>query len=140
MTTTTVTTVSATDPSTVATDVLTRLETAWNDADGAAFGRVYASGASFVTIRGEHIVGSTAIGAGHHGIFTTIYAGSVNRMELARAEEITDGVVLAVSLNTLDCPTGPLAGRHQAMSTSVVTSRPDGGWEVTATHNTLLAG
>jgi uncharacterized protein (TIGR02246 family) len=136
MTTTTVTTV----PSTVAGDVLTRLETAWNDADGAAFGRVYAPGASFVTIRGEHIVGSTAIGAGHHGIFTTIYAGSVNRMELVRAEEIADGVVLAVSLSTLDCPTGPLAGRHQAMSTSVVMRRPDGGWEVMATHNTLLAG
>jgi len=26
------------------------------------------------------------------------------------------------------------------MSTSVVTRRPDGGWDVTATHNTLLAG
>jgi uncharacterized protein (TIGR02246 family) len=147
-TTTTVSTVPSTvpsadrstDPSTVAGDVLARLERAWNDADGAAFGRVYAPGSSFVTIRGEHIVGSTAIGAGHHGIFTTIYAGSVNRMELVRAEEIVDGVVVAVSLNTLDCPTGPLAGRHQAMSTSVVTRRPDGGWDVTATHNTLLAG
>src|SRR6476620_5010303 len=128
-TTTTVSTVPSTvpsadrstDPSTVAGDVLARLERAWNDADGAAFGRVYAPGSSFVTIRGEHIVGSTAIGAGHDGIFTTIYAGSVNRMELVRAEEIVDGVVVAVSLNTLDCPTGPLAGRHQAMSTSVVT-------------------
>ena len=119
--------------------MLARLERAWNDADGAAFGRVYAPGSSFVTIRGEHIVGSTAIGAGHHGIFTTIYAGSVNRMELVRAEEIVDGVVVAVSLNTLDCPTGPLAGRHQAMSTSVVTRRPDGGWDVSR-HPQHLAG
>ena len=105
-----------------------------------AFGRAYAPGASFVTVRGEHLVGNGAIGAGHAGIFSTIYAGSVNRMVLVRAEEIAVGVVLAVSLNTLDCPTGPLAGRHQAMSTSVVTRRPDGGWDVSATHNTLLAG
>ena len=35
------------------------------------------------------------------------------------ASEIADGVVLATSLNTLDCPSGPLVGRHSAMSTSV---------------------
>jgi uncharacterized protein (TIGR02246 family) len=128
------------DASAVASDLLTRLETAWNDADGAAFGRVYAPDASFVTVRGEHIVGGGAIGAGHAGIFSTIYAGSVNRMVLVRAEEITDGVVLAVSLNTLDCPTGPLNGRHRAMSTTVVVRQADGAWLAVSTHNTLLAG
>jgi len=128
------------DASAVASDLLTRLETAWNDADGPAFGRAYAPDASFVTVRGEHLVGSGAIGAGHAGIFSTIYAGSVNRMVLVRAEEIADGVVLAVSLNTLDCPTGPLAGRHRAMSTSVVVRQTDGAWLAVSTHNTLLAG
>ena len=74
----------ATDPTSVAHQVLGRLEQAWNAGDGAAFGAAYASDASFVTIRGDHIVGSAAIGAGHAGIFRTIYAGSVNRMELVR--------------------------------------------------------
>jgi uncharacterized protein (TIGR02246 family) len=131
-----------TDPRTVARDALKRLESAWNDADGPAFGRVYAPAASFVTIRGEHIVGSTAIGAGHAGIFSTIYAGSVNRMELVRAEEVSEAVIVAVSRNTLDCPTGPLAGRHDAMSTSVLV-RPeaaDGDWLIVSTHNTLVMG
>ena len=130
-----------TDPTTVALEVLERLESAWNSADGEAFGRAYAPDASFVNIRGEHIVGSAAIGAGHTGIFTTIYAGSVNRMELVRATQLSDGVVLAVSLNTLDCPTGPLAGRHQAMSTSVITGALDGeaSWRIVSSHNTLLA-
>jgi len=130
-----------TDPTTVALEVLERLESAWNNADGEAFGRAYAPDASFVNIRGEHIVGSAAIGAGHTGIFTTIYAGSVNRMELVRATQLSDGVVLAVSLNTLDCPTGPLAGRHQAMSTSVITAPVDGeaSWRIVSSHNTLLA-
>ena len=100
----------------VAVEVIARLETAWNAADGTAFGRAYAADASFVNIRGEHIVGSEAIGAGHDGIFHSIYAGSVNQMEVVSAEELATGVVLVVSRNTLDCPTGPLAGRHQAMS------------------------
>ena len=134
----TVTLSTATEASTVARDVLARLENAWNAADGAAFGAVYTPDASFVTIRGEHIVGSPAIGAGHAGIFATIYAGSVNRMELVRAEELAPGTVLAVSVNTLQCPTGPLAGTHRAMSTSVlVRDADDGSWRAALTHNTL---
>ena len=37
--------------------------------------------------------------------------------------------------------TGPLAGRHQAMSTSVITAPVDGGasWRIVSSHNTLLA-
>ena len=126
-------------PTTVARQVLHDLETAWNNGDGAAFGALYTSDATFVNIRGEHIHGSAAIGTGHHGIFTTIYAGSVNRMELLRADIVADGVVVAISLNTLDCPAGPLAGRNQAVSTSVIT-RPDdhGPWRIVASHNTLV--
>jgi uncharacterized protein (TIGR02246 family) len=122
----------------VAREVLSRLETAWNTADGAAFGAVYTPDASFVTVRGEHIVGRAAIGAGHDGIFHSIYAGSVNRMELVRADEVADGVVVAVSINTLDCPAGPLAGRHQARSTSVLARTDADEWAVVSTHNTLV--
>jgi uncharacterized protein (TIGR02246 family) len=127
-----------TDATTVALEVLSHLETAWNNADGQAFGEEYAPDASFVNIRGEHIVGSTAIGAGHDGIFHSIYAGSVNQLELVRADEVSEGVVLAVSLHTLDCPTGPLAGRHQAMSTSVIVRSAAGDWRIVSSHNTLV--
>lgn len=131
-----------TEPTTVALEVLGRLEAAWNNADGAAFGASYAPRASFVTVRGEHIVGSAAIGAGHDAIFHSIYAGSVNQMELVCARKVADGLVLAVSLHTLDCPTGPLAGRHQAMSTSLIArSAGEGaGWVVVSTQNTLVTG
>lgn len=128
------------DPTTVARAVLQDLETAWNAADGDAFGAVYTPDASFVTIRGEHIVGREGIAAGHAGIFGSIYAGSVNRMELVRTTELADGVVLALSANTLDVPAGPLAGRHQAMSTSIIVRQADGegSWLVVSTHNTLV--
>ena len=126
----TITTHLSSDPTTVARAVLEDLETAWNAADGDAFGAVYTPDASFVNIRGEHIVGREGIAAGH--------AGSVNRMELVRATELADGVVLAVSANTLDVPAGPLAGRHQAMSTSIIVRPADGSWSVVSTHNTLV--
>jgi uncharacterized protein (TIGR02246 family) len=129
-----------TDATGVAREALERLETAWNNGDGEAFGNSYTTDASFVTIRGEHIVGSQAIGAGHAGIFGSIYAGSVNQMQLVRASEIADGVVLAVSVNTLDSPTGPLEGRHQAMSTSVVEVDAEGVGSIVSTHNTLITG
>ena len=129
------------DPTTVARAVLEHLETAWNAADGDAFGAVYTPDASFVNIRGEHIVGREGIAAGHAGIFGSIYAGSVNRMELVRTTELADGVVLALSANTLDVPAGPLAGRHQAMSTSTIVRQGDaeGSWLVVSTHNTLVS-
>src|SRR5690349_1916071 len=112
----------------IATGVLGRLETAWNAADGAAFGAAYRPDASFVTVQGLHIEGAEAIGAGHAGIFATIYAGSVNTMELVSARAVADGVVLAVSHHTLRVPAGPLAGTHEAMSTSVLVRDPDDSW------------
>jgi uncharacterized protein (TIGR02246 family) len=127
------------DLTSVAHQMLSRLEQAWNAGDGAAFGACYASDASFVTVRGDRIVGSAAIGAGHDGIFRSIYAGSVNRMELIETRPLAEGVVLVVSLNTLDVPAGPFAGRHQAFSTNVITRAADGAWSILSTHNTLVA-
>lgn len=126
------------DPSTVARTVLARLEAAWNDADGLAFGAAHTSQASYVTVRGEHLMGATVIGQGHAQIFTSIYAGSHNRMELVHAEAAGDAV-LAVSVNTLSCPTGPLVGVHRAMSTSLIAPAEGGEWRILATQNTMVA-
>jgi uncharacterized protein (TIGR02246 family) len=128
------------DPKVVAVEVLGRLEKAWNDADGGAFGNNFATDASFVNIRGEHIVGRTAITAGHEGIFATIYAGSVNRLELASATEISEGIIAAVSINTLQCPSGPLAGVHRAVSTIIIDNKVDGEGrpQIISSHNTLV--
>ena len=122
----------------IATELLSRLEDAWNRGDGAAFGATYRPDASFVTVQGLHIEGAEGIGAGHAGIFATIYAGSVNAMQLVSARELTDGVVLAVSHHTLQVPAGPLAGTHEAMSTSTMVRDRVGAWTVAATHNTLV--
>ena len=130
--------IEASGPAAAATDVLTRFQDAWNAGDGAAFGAAYLPDASFVTVQGQLAQGAEAIGAGHAGIFATIYAGSVNTMELVSAREVSDGVVVAISRNTLQVPAGPLAGTRQAMSTSVLVRAQDGSWSAAATHNTLI--
>jgi len=127
---------TTTAPELVAGEMLARLEDAWNRGDGAAFGAPFTDDASFVTVRGELHVGSTAIGGGHAGIFATIYAGSTNRMQLVEARAAGDAVV-ATSRHTLDVPAGPLAGIHRATSTSVLVQR-DGEWRMIASHNTLV--
>ena len=125
----------------VATEVLGRLEKAWNDGDGAAFGAVYTDDATFVTVRGEWVPGRRAIAEGHAQIFRTIYAGSTNQMELVAIRALGDGSLVASSQHTLVCPAGPLAGTTLARSTSVIV--PDvadpAGWLVASTHNTIVA-
>ena len=118
--------------------ILNRLESAWNAGDGKAFAAPYTSDATFVTIRGEHHRGRDAVGSGHAAILATIYAGSTNRMELVDARHVAEDVIVATSRNTLDAPSGPLAGIHAATSTSVLVRVGD-TWQVAVTHNTLEA-
>jgi len=118
--------------------VLRRLESAWNAGDGQGFGAPYAADATFVNIRGEHHRGRDAIAGGHAGILATIYAGSTNRMELTDARHLADDVIVATSRNTLDVPSGPLAGIHAATSTSILV-RVGVAWQIAVTHNTLVA-
>jgi uncharacterized protein (TIGR02246 family) len=49
----------------VAAEPIGRLERAWNEADGQAFGEPFTPDADFVDIRGEHHRGQQAIAAGH---------------------------------------------------------------------------
>ena len=121
----------------IAESVMQQLEDAWNTADGEAFGAVYSDHASFVTIRGDFVQGAAGIAAGHEEIFSTIYAGSRNHMEVLDAQPIGDDVIIANSRSTLESPAGPLEGVHHAMSTSVLV-RDGESWRVAATHNTLI--
>ncbi|QYG93584.1 SgcJ/EcaC family oxidoreductase [Iamia sp. SCSIO 61187] len=128
------TTITAT---TTACRVLARLEHAWNSADGDAYGRQYTEDATFVNVDGLLATGPAAIAAGHDHIFSTIYAGSTNRMHLVEAVPVADGVIAAVSRNTLDVPAGPLAGVRQALVTSVLVGGAD-GWRISASQTTLV--
>jgi uncharacterized protein (TIGR02246 family) len=117
-------------------DIVRQLEAAWNAMDGSAFGAPFAAEADFVTIRGEHFRGQATIAAGHAAIFQTIYAGSTNHCTVEGARLLRPEVALVHVHSRLDVPQGPLAGRHRARF-SLVLTKERGGWEIAALHNTL---
>ena len=122
----------------VAAELIGRLERAWNEGDGQAFGEPFAPDADFVDIRGEHHRGQEAITAGHQAIFDSIYEGSSVDYELTDARELSDGVILAHATADLRAPSGPLAGEHRSVLSLVLVG---GGeeWKIAAFHNTLVA-
>ena len=130
---------ASSDVAAIAQTIMQRLETAWNRADGAAFGEPFSADADFVAIRGDLHTGREAIAAGHQQIFDTIYAGSTARYEVLQARELDEQVIVAHIRGTIDAPGGPLAGQH-ACTITVVLLRHDDEYEITAFHNTLVTG
>jgi uncharacterized protein (TIGR02246 family) len=128
----------ATSPENVANELIGRLEQAWNEADGRAFGEPFSADADFVDIRGEYHHGQEAIAAGHQAIFDSIYKGSSTNFKLIQARELLDDVFLAHATAVLRAPSGPLAGEHNAVQ-SLVLVREGGEWKIAGFHNTLVA-
>ena len=122
----------------VANELIGRLEQAWNEADGRAFGEPFTADADFVDIRGEHHRGQEAIAAGHQAIFDSIYKGSSANYKLVQARELSDDVILAHATGVLRTPSGPLAGEQSAVQ-SLVLVRGGDGWKIASFHNTLVA-
>lgn len=128
--------VNATD---IAAARLSHLERAWNDADGAAFGREFTADADFVDIRGGHHRGDAAVADGHQALFQSVYAGSTIRYQLDSARVLGPGSVIAVATATLTAPSGPARGVNRSRLTMAITEQ-DGRWSLTAFHNTLVQG
>jgi uncharacterized protein (TIGR02246 family) len=122
----------------VAAELIGRLQRAWNEGDGRAFGEPFAPDADFVDIRGEHHRGQEAIAAGHQAIFDSIYRGSTTDYEPTGARELSDGVILAHATADLSAPSGPMAGEHSSVL-SLVLVRGGAGWKIASFHNTLVA-
>jgi uncharacterized protein (TIGR02246 family) len=112
------------------------LETSWNNMDGPAFAAPFASDADFVTIRGEHFRGRTAIAAAHGAMFRTGYAGSTNQCIVEEIRLLRHEVALVHVYSVLDAPSGSLGGRHGARLSLVLTKEAD-GWEIAAFHSTM---
>ena len=122
----------------VATELIGRLEQAWNEADGRAFGEPFSADAVFVNIRGEHHRGQEAIAAGHQAIFDSIYKDSSVDYELIQARALSGDVILAHATGVLRVPSGPLTGEHSAVQ-SLVLVRGGDEWKIAGFHNTVVA-
>ena len=119
-------------------DILHALEVAWNAGDGAGFGASMTDDADSVTIRADHLKGRQEIIASHEAIFSTIYAGSRNRIVLESARMLSDEIGLVHARSVLEAPTGPLAGRHEAMFSTVMI-RDGATWRITSFQITLAS-
>ena len=119
-------------------ELLQKLERAWNAGDGPAFGAPMAEDADFVTVRADHLRGRQAIVESHIGIFSTIYAGSRNRITLESVKQLSDSVALVHARSVLEAPTGPLTGRHEATFSTVMLCER-GLWQIASFHITLAA-
>lgn len=130
---------ASTDASTVAEQLLSGIERAWNLADGTASGEAFAEDADFVDIRGGHHRGRDVIAVGHQALFDSVYAGSTIRYHLSTARLVGPDCLVAVAEARLDTPAGPAAGVSHARLTAVLlTSVGGAGWSVTAFHNALV--
>jgi len=116
--------------------LVTSLETAWNAGDADAFAAPFTDDTDFVNIRAEHFRGRAAVAAGHAGIFRSVYAGSMNRYTVEAARLLGPDFALVHVHAVLDVPSGPLAGRHRALFSMVLT-RMAPGWQIASFHNTM---
>jgi uncharacterized protein (TIGR02246 family) len=120
----------------IAREILGTLEAAWNSADAETWADQFMEDADFVTVRGDYFRGRADIAGGHHAIFSTIYRGSKNQLELLRTRTIGEAVIVAHARAHLSVPAGPMAGEHRAvMSLTLVPS--DGRWRIVSFHNTF---
>lgn len=117
--------------------IATRMENAWNSADGPAFSAAFAEDADFVNVLGMHARGRDAIAAGHEQIFRTIYAGSRVAYRVESARLLRPDVALVHVEAGLDVPGGPMAGHHPARYSMVLT-RDGGEWRIASFHNTFI--
>ena len=118
-------------------EIMWKLEAAWNAGDGLAFAAPFAKDADFVNIRADRFSGRETIAAGHDGIFRTIYAGSKNRFAIESIRMLRPDVAVAHVRAELTAPSGPLAGKHVAIFSAVLTRESD-TWEIASFHNTLM--
>lgn len=123
------------DDEAAARSLVSRLETAWNTVEPAAFAAEFTPDADFVNVRGDYNSGRAAIEHGHAAILKGIYAGSTIRYSLARVREVAPGVLVAHVDALLSVPAGPLAGEIRAIP-SMVLVRDGGAWRIAAFHNT----
>lgn len=125
----------------IAGGIVRHLEAAWNAADHTAWAGLFAEDADFVTVRGDYFRTRPTIAAGHQVIFSTVYKGSVNQLDLLGARALADQLIVAHARATLTVPAGPMAGTHHAVM-SLLLQRADqrsGAWQIASFHNTFKA-
>ncbi len=95
------------DAAVVASEVLQRLDEAWNAADAARFAAEFSDDADLINIFGTHFNGRAEIEKRIRSIFDTIYKGSTHRSRsLEMARYLNSDAILVLSSNNIAVPAG----------------------------------
>ena len=122
----------------MASDVLQRLDSAWNAADAARFAAAFSDDADLINIFGAHFSGRAEIEKRIQSIFDTIYKGSTHRSRrLEMARYLSPDTILALSSNEIAVPAGPLAPVSKHRQTFILTKSGD-TWRIRHWHNTAI--
>jgi uncharacterized protein (TIGR02246 family) len=122
----------------IASQVLGRLDAAWNAADGKAFAAEFTADADLINLFGGYFHGRPDVATRMQSIFDTIFTGSRHRQRtLEIAYLVSDDALLVVSSASVDVPHGPMAPEMPSRQTFLL--RPeDGVWRIAHWHNTLI--
>ena len=118
--------------------IIIRVQDGWNAGDGKAFAAPFAEDADYVVVNGMRIKGREVIAAGHTQIFETIYKGSHNTASIQGVRFIRDDVAIAHIEWRLKFRQGDTPREARAMCSMVMTKQ-NGQWSITAFHNTPIA-
>ena len=114
---------------------------AWNRGDAPAFGAHYAANGSFTNVIGQQLYGKEAFIAQHARIFSTIYKGSHNTLEISKITFLRPDVALVEIDGALTgatrLPPGLKAADDGALHVKLVEvmSREKEGWVIQLFHN-----
>jgi uncharacterized protein (TIGR02246 family) len=123
----------------IASKLIGKLETAWNNADGKTFSESFTEEADYVDVRADYHKSRIAIEKGHQAIFDSIYKGSTVKYSLVQARILNENTFVAHGRAVLSAPSGPLAGTSNA-TFSFVAAQQNGKWLIESFQNTLAPG
>jgi uncharacterized protein (TIGR02246 family) len=111
---------------------------AWNDGSGQAFAAVFSEDGDLVAFDGTHFTGRDHIAAAHQELFDKWLKGTrlVGRVEGVRFVSPDVAVMHAVGGTIPRRRTKP--ARERASIQTLVATRGESGWRLTAFHNTRI--
>lgn len=119
-------------------EIITKLESAWNRADSAAWAAMFAEDADFIHILGVHFTGRPAVEAGHRAIWDTIYKGSTVQYSIEKIRPIGSEVVAVFVLGALKFYDNGVERNIKARPT-LTAQKLGGEWMIVSFQNTLIA-
>jgi uncharacterized protein (TIGR02246 family) len=126
------------DAAVAASQVLKRLDSAWNAADGARFAAEFSEDADVINIFGAHFSGRADIAKRMQSIFETVFKGSTHRSrKLEMARYLSQDAIIALSSSGVAVSAGPLAPETRNRRTFILTKSGD-AWRIRHWHNTTI--